>query len=283
VRGVPLGFTGAFTDVGTLDTHEVMWDFGDGTTIAFHSTTDPGALTPTHVYSTNGTYIVTTTIRDDDTGEDAVTSSVLVSAVGLIADPTNPGKSMLVIGGTAGNDDIRFARVNKTSNIDAFIGTQYLGRFNPTSRLVVFAGAGNDTVSMDKNISLSAILLGGDGDDVLTGGNGRDILIGGANADRINGGGDDDILIGGTTAHDANLIGLGRILNEWTSSGSLASRVNNLKTGGGLSAGFALNTSTVFNDSASDALTGGAGKDWFLFGTGDLLADLANTEPATLI
>ena len=46
VRGVPLGFAGAFTDVGTLDTHEVMWDFGDGTTIAFHPTTDPGRSRP---------------------------------------------------------------------------------------------------------------------------------------------------------------------------------------------------------------------------------------------
>ena len=283
VRGVPLAFGGAFTDVGTLDTHEVAWDFGDGTVIAFHPTTDPGALTPTHVYSASGAFIVTMTVRDDDGGTSSDAKQVFASAVALIADPSDPRKSMLVVGATSGDDDVRLSRVNKTSNIDAFIGTQYLGRFNPTSRLVVFAGAGNDSVAMDKNISLSAILLGGNGDDVLTGGGGRDLLIGGAGADRLNGGGDDDILIGGTTAHDDKLIGLGMILNEWTRSLSLASRVDNLKTGGGLSGGFALNPSTVFDDGANDVLTGGAGKDWFLFGNGDLLTDLSNTEAATFI
>ena len=59
--------------------------------------------------------------------------------------------------------------------------------------------------------------------------------------------------------------------------------MNNLKTGGGLSAGFALNTSTVFDDAANDVLTGGAGKDWFLFGNGDLLTDMSNQESATFI
>src|SRR5262249_53702453 len=49
VRGQTLAFAGSFTDVGTQDTHEVSWDFGDGTVVAFHSSTDAGALAPTHV------------------------------------------------------------------------------------------------------------------------------------------------------------------------------------------------------------------------------------------
>ncbi len=281
VRGVPLALAGGFTEVGTLDTHEVQWDFGDGTVIAFHSTTDPGALTPTHMYAANGTYIVTMTVRDDDTGTTPETTSVFVSAVALTPDPSDATRNILVVGGTAGGDNIRFNRVGQTTTIDAFIGTQYLGRFSPTARLVVFAGAGNDTVTVDKNISLPAILLGGAGDDILNGGSGRDLLIGGTGADRVSGGGDDDIHIGGTTAHDDNLLGLGSILNEWTRSLSLANRVNNLMTAGGLSGGFALNASTVFDDGASDVLTGEAGKDWFLFGNGDVLVDLSRTEAAT--
>src|SRR5204862_468427 len=31
VRGQSLDFSGSFSDVGTLDTHKVRWDFGDGT------------------------------------------------------------------------------------------------------------------------------------------------------------------------------------------------------------------------------------------------------------
>ena len=57
----PIVFAGSFTDPGTLDTHTIVWDFGDGIT-------QTGALTPTHVYAQPGVYTVTLTVGDDDTG-----------------------------------------------------------------------------------------------------------------------------------------------------------------------------------------------------------------------
>lgn len=54
-------FIGNFTDPGTLDTHTIFWDFGDG-----HSAT--GILLPTHIYITPGTFQVTLTVADDDDG-----------------------------------------------------------------------------------------------------------------------------------------------------------------------------------------------------------------------
>src|SRR6185369_18073953 len=40
VRQQTLVFTGSFSDPDAGDTHQVSWNFGDGNTIAFHSTTD---------------------------------------------------------------------------------------------------------------------------------------------------------------------------------------------------------------------------------------------------
>ena len=54
-------FTVTWTDVGELDEHTVLWDFGDGT-----KTTDPD---PSHQFVQDGTYTVLVTVTDDDAGE----------------------------------------------------------------------------------------------------------------------------------------------------------------------------------------------------------------------
>ncbi|MBK9051528.1 MAG: DUF11 domain-containing protein [Chloroflexi bacterium] len=67
----PVNFAGSFTDPGTLDTHELSWDMGDGTIIT-------GTLTPSHLYQTAGTFTVTLTVTDDDTGVGTDTMQVMV-------------------------------------------------------------------------------------------------------------------------------------------------------------------------------------------------------------
>jgi PKD repeat protein len=76
-----VSFSGSFTDPGTLDTHTIEWDFGDGNSAS-------GSLTPTHVYADRGYYTVTLTVTDDDTG---VGTDSLVVAVGQT--PTSVGLS----------------------------------------------------------------------------------------------------------------------------------------------------------------------------------------------
>jgi Ca2+-binding RTX toxin-like protein len=138
----------------------------------------------------------------------------------------------------------------------------------------LFGGNGNDDLAGGSGHD---ILLGEGGADALAGGDGRDVLIGGIDADTLDGGADDDILIAGTTAHDANDAALGQILDEWTSPRDHQSRVKNLKGIGmgnpefdnRLNGTVFLNKNgpdaTVFDDDASDELTGSAGEDWFLF------------------
>jgi PKD repeat protein len=74
--GAPVDFTGVFTDPGTLDTHTIDWDFGDGNGIT-------GTLLPSYTYTQSGVYVAQLTVTDDDTGVGMASVTVTVG------DPTD--------------------------------------------------------------------------------------------------------------------------------------------------------------------------------------------------
>jgi Ca2+-binding RTX toxin-like protein len=76
-----------------------------------------------------------------------------------------------------------------------------------TAQIQVFGQGGNDTITLDEtNGALpAALLFGGAGNDVLTGGLGADQLFGGAGNDTLLGKGGNDLLFGG--AGNDTLIG----------------------------------------------------------------------------
>jgi hypothetical protein len=82
-----LTFYGGFSDPGWLDSHTLVWDFGDGTTysgIDFYENVEPdawGNSTAYHVYEEPGVYNVTLTVEDDDGGVGTFGFSVTVSTV----------------------------------------------------------------------------------------------------------------------------------------------------------------------------------------------------------
>lgn len=110
--GDPVTVSGSFTDVGTLDTHTVTIDWGDGT--SSNSIDNPevftlldvdgggsGAFTAQHAYATGGIFNVVITTTDDDTG--SVTTSTEAWVSGVRVDPTT-GELQIV--GTTGKDKV---------------------------------------------------------------------------------------------------------------------------------------------------------------------------------
>jgi len=85
-EGETILFLGSIDDPGTADTHTILWDFGDGTTIE-------GLLTPSHMYSDNGEYTVTLSVTDDEGG---VGTDTLVVTVLNVPPTVNAGADQTV-------------------------------------------------------------------------------------------------------------------------------------------------------------------------------------------
>jgi hypothetical protein len=282
VRGQELAFTLTATDPDSPGpfTFRIDWD-GNGT--VDQTVTGPSGVTVPHTYTDTGTYTVKVTATDQPGCTSPVAQTTVTIHVALLQpDPCELGKQALFVGGTTGNDNIVISPTGGA--VEVQINGASAGTFTPTGRIVVYAQAGNDDVTVAGSVGLSAwlyagdgddrlkgggghdVLLGQGGDDLLVGGGGRDLLVGGAGADRIVGNADDDILIAGVLLFEADADKLCAVMKEWTRTDKTAAeRVNNLKNGGGLNGSVVLDGTTLANDADADVLTGSSGYDWFLF------------------
>ncbi|HEY3003568.1 MAG TPA: VWA domain-containing protein [Kribbellaceae bacterium] len=71
-----VSFAGTFTDPGTLDTHSMSVNWGDGTTTPVPSVTSP--VSGTHQYTSAGIFDISVTVTDDDGGSDTATCGFVV-------------------------------------------------------------------------------------------------------------------------------------------------------------------------------------------------------------
>jgi Ca2+-binding RTX toxin-like protein len=195
----------------------------------------------------------------------------------------SPGGSVsgnIVGGGGADWLDYSLLSTPVVANLATAVATGVKG--HASGILGVIGGSGADTLTGN---AAGNVLIGGPGDDTIRGGPGRSVLIGGLGSDTIVGNSGDDIVIGGRTAFDANEAALLSVLREWQRTDrDYLTRINDLRVGGGLNgtnkliAGTAPG-GTVFDDAATDHLTGGSGLDWFFANQGpsgvvDIITDL---------
>lgn len=101
--GVPVsGFDAAASHDANGPITSTYWDFGDGSPVV-------DEVSPTHTFSTPGTYTVTTTVFDDEGADDSTTASITVGAKTSTESPDETGSGSLPPGnsgqappGTAG-------------------------------------------------------------------------------------------------------------------------------------------------------------------------------------
>ncbi len=101
LRGVSLGFTAPFTDIGTNDTHTCTWNFDDGTPVVpgtVNETPGSGSCTASHAFSAVGPHNVLVRITDDDGGSaTAVVRVIVFRSAGAFAIE---GKGLITIART---------------------------------------------------------------------------------------------------------------------------------------------------------------------------------------
>ncbi|MGA2258200.1 MAG: hypothetical protein ABSG53_26330, partial [Thermoguttaceae bacterium] len=227
-------------------------------------------------------------INTADESANATTTVIAHSGITLAADPLNPTKTVLYVGGTAGNDTISINPAASGGSVTVTINGKTSSPYNVTGRIEVHGWEGNDVITVSPKITLPAYLFGGTGNDILTGGGGNDVLVGGGGIDVLTGGAgrnliiagsgptrifagtpgvasstsDGSILIAGTTAYDNNPAALYAIMQVWTSTASYAQRIAALRTGSS-SAGYKLDTTTIKATTCVDQLFACLGYDWF--------------------
>ena len=174
---------GLFTSSGTIvdpgnDTWTVEVDYGDGTVLLLNLGANK-SFSLNHTYDTtqSGVYRLTVLVADDDGGQDL-----------------HVGRRRIATG-TAGGDQIHIVSGSTIIEINGVIAATIPD--GEIDDVVVLGGDGDDEIVVESTISLSMELLGGQGDDTITGGGGDNVIDGGDGNDTITGGTAGNTLIGG--------------------------------------------------------------------------------------
>src|SRR5258705_5539842 len=181
-------FSGSFVDPGVLDTHQVAWDFGDGTFVAFHSATDDGAMLVKHAYSKKGSFTVTFTVRDSD---GAVSSASIVVNVGnghstTSTDPLS-GMTTLMVSGTTATDQIKVKKDRKSGKLEVIFNGESDGLFQ-ADKVIIYGSNGNDVIRVGDGVTAPVEVFGEAGNDMIVGGHNDATLHGGAGNGMLFGG-----------------------------------------------------------------------------------------------
>ncbi|WP_166830616.1 PKD domain-containing protein [Thalassoroseus pseudoceratinae] len=194
---------GTFTDVGTLDTHTVTIDWGDGNAtsltedqIVWNSSRGNYEFTGTHTYPAGGSFPVTITVTDDDQGQATETVTTLIKGVGLY-DGTLYVVDGFYNGSTTDVSRVVVDGVEKLRVTADFLAGEDYRDFDIANivGIEMILGYLGDTVTIADDVLIPAIIDAGDDDDHIRGGGGNDSIDGGRGSDTMEGGPGDDIYL----------------------------------------------------------------------------------------
>jgi hypothetical protein len=228
---------------------------------------------------TPGTHTVWLSAVDQAGNAASATQTYTVVGAGLVA-------GNLVVVGTESGDTIDIKSTKH--GIEVFFDGVSQGVFPTNVGAVIAYGLGGDDVIRAKGLKAPVRFFGGDGNDRLIGGGVDDVLVGGSGDDFLRGGkghnlliggdgrdelrGKSAILVNGTTAYDAELVALERILQTWSdprlSYKSRAGQIESGLGGDGIRLSAKQGSRTVFDDGDADKLVGRGEENWFFAESG---------------
>jgi Ca2+-binding RTX toxin-like protein len=200
IPGQIMSFEGTYTDPGPLDTHIACWEIRNSSNVLVAAGTGTAwEFTP----EKRDNYTVKFTVKDDDGGSDTTCLEVRVGAWILKPCQEEPEKYILSIFGSDGRDRISIrwqaCRRQYVVTIRA-LDTDVVEKFfvdEALCKIIVYGGAGDDTIRISNKVDVDAIIYGGLGNDCIYGGSGNDRLYGGDGDDWLFGGRGNDRLFGG--------------------------------------------------------------------------------------
>ena len=197
----PITLTGTGADpAGAADPLTYKWDLdGDGV----FGETGSGATRGNEVganvtYNPAGLPTSTQTVKlqvsDGDGGVTVATSTVQILGQGTL----QIGGTLYIIGGNS-NDIVAITQCDNTIYVLATFNSNNPLTFNASTitDIQVRTRGGNDIVITTSNVMATMTIDGGAGNDLLTGGGGRNVIFGGTGNDILYGAAGNDILLGG--------------------------------------------------------------------------------------
>lgn len=234
---------GVYADVGTLDTHTAIVDWGDGTAPEPINLDElAGTVSGSHEYTRGGVFPITVTLTDDDGGMTTATTAATVQGVGLV------GGTLYVIG-TDVRDTVNVSLYGSNLRVQARLGGGALTTtWVPESSIQsihILGCDGHDDIRLSPLVTQDAMMDGGEGNDILYTAKGNDVVIGGPGNDTIRTYDGDDTVDGGD--------GIDRI---WTYQGD-----DDIDAGDG--------NNYVYAGDGNNVVVAGTGNDFIQTGIGD--------------
>jgi hypothetical protein len=293
-QGRPVSVSATFSYAGLLTTHRAWIDWGDGSPlqeVAVTQSNGQGTISAGHVYQNGGIYTVRLTLTNGDQQSDTATATMVIAGAGI-------HDGVLHIIGTNNRDRIRVSLRGRNqllvrANFLPERGGRRTFDLAGVRMIYIVTGAGNDRITIARNVRISAIIdagrgndrirggggptviLGGPGNDRITGSRGPNIIASGTGSNRVTGSRNSDLIISGSTAYDANAASqilpdrtmLELLLAEWASGRDLSSRIQNLTNGTGSANrlngdAYLKRGETAFDDARSNRINGRGGDDW---------------------
>ncbi len=202
----PIVLTATATDpAGAADPLTFLWDldgdgiYGETGTSATRGNEVGASVTYNPTGQGNTTQTVKLKVSDGDGGVTTATTTVQVLGTGTL----QIGSTLYIVGGN-GNDIVAITMCGNQIVVLATFNSNNPTYFNASTitDIQVRTRGGNDIVVTTPNVTETMTIDGGDGNDLLTGGGGRNVIIGGNGNDILYGAAGDDILFGGAGNDD---------------------------------------------------------------------------------